>query len=237
MNTFRKNYFWFISAGISALYAVWTFKIMSRNSMIKLHELVETELNEFLMLALILPVFTGIIIKAVAEQMYYTKMLGYGSRKKWHRKIARELLINSIWYVFIILSPIVIEGIILSNGKYGLEDYAYGVFTYVTYTLLMTLIAFIAYMVKIQWNIDILTLMSVLFISFMPYVVTRLFIRKHIITFSDIANASYLFTESGYVWFFHEIMCVLEVVIIICIYKFIRRWIINKDLLWRNDEV
>ena len=237
MNIFRKiNIFWMISLAISCLYTVWTYKILLRNDVIKLSELYQTEINEFLMLALIIPVFVGIILKLVTDYMYYSKMLCYGSRRNWQKKVTKQLFITSLKYVFIILGPINVVRIILSKVKNRLEDIYYCIFSIITYVLIFTLISYIALILRIQWNMDILVMVSVLGICFMPYLMTRIFMREQTIPFSDIVNASFLFQGSEYLWFVHKLMCGVIIAVIICIYALMSYQIKNKDLLWRNDE-
>lgn len=237
MNIFKKiNIFWILSFVLSCFFAVAAYKVLFRYNTIRLSVLYQAIFNDLLFYAIIVPIFVGNIIKLIDDDMSYSKMISYGSRANWQKKVMKKLFIASLIYIFILVTPINVERLILWMKNSQLQDYCYCILAFITYVLIFTLISYIAFILKIQWNMDILVLACIIGIIFAPYLLTRIILKTEIINFSYIINAYFLFVDNQYLWFAHELMCIVIIAVIICVYALASFQIKNKDLLWRNDE-
>lgn len=237
MSIFKKKaVFWYMAYILSIMFAVWAYRISIRNGVTGLYQFYETELQEFIVIAIVLPVFSGIILKKVMDYMDYSKILNMGSRCKWQKKLMKELIKASMKYTFIILAPMSMVAFIFSGSVRNLTEIIYFFFSYVLHIVVLTIMATVIMEIKICRNNDVLAVLSIVVIAFVPYIFTKVFIRRRIITFSQLINSSYLFENGKYMWIMHVVACFSVLVLLGIIYKFAKCQIKKKDFLWRQSE-
>lgn len=231
----KKTVFWYLAYLLGIMFAIWAYRISLRNGAVSLYQFYETELCEFIIIALVLPIFSGIIIKQIGDYMNYSKMLNMGSRCKWQRELMKELIKASMKYSFIILAPTSIVAFIFSESVRNSSEIMYCLFSYIMYAIVLTIMAVVIMEIKIRWNIDVAAILSILVIAFIPYIFTKVFIKSRILTFSELINSSHLFENGKYLWFMHEVTCVAALIILGVVYKIVKCQIKKKDFLWRQS--
>lgn len=237
MNIFKKKtVFWYLAFILGIMLAAWAYRISIRNGAAGLEQFYETELQEFIIIAMVLPIFSGIVLKKIMDYMDYSKILNMGSRCKWQNKLMKELIKVSVKYAFIILVPMSMTTFILSNNVRNMAEVIYFIFSYILYIVVLTIMATIIMEIKICWNNDVVAVLSVVVIAFIPYVFTKVFVKWKIVTFSQLINSSYLFENGKYMWIKHEAICLGALILLAIIYKFSKGQINKKDFLWRQSE-
>ena len=108
-------------------------------------------------------------------------------------------------------------------------------FSYIMYATVLIIMATVIMEIKIRWNIDVAAVLSVLVIAFIPYIITKVFIRNQVITFSELINSTYLFEDDKYLWLMHEAACVAALIVLGVVYKIAKSQIKKKDFLWRQS--
>lgn len=231
----KKTVFWYLAYLLGIMFAIWAYRISLRNGAVSLHQFYETELHEFIIIALVLPIFSVIILKKVMDYMNYSKMLNMGSRCKWQRKLMKELIKAAMKYAFIILAPMSIVAFIFSESVRNSTEVVYCMFSYIMYATVLIIMATVIMEIKMRWNIDVAAVLSVLVIAFIPYIITKVFIRNQVITFSELINSTYLFEDDKYLWLMHEAACVAALIVLGVVYKIAKSQIKKKDFLWRQS--
>ena len=231
----RKSVFWYLAYLLGIMFAIWAYRISLRNGAVGLYQFYATELNEFFVVALVLPVFSAIVLKKIMDYMNYSRILNMGSRCSWQRRLTKELIKVSMKYSFIILIPMSVVVFAFSENMGVLLEISYLFFTYVIYVCVLTSLALIILQIKMQWNMDVAAILSVLVIALIPYLFTKIVLRSQTLTFSEIINSTYLFRKGTYMWFGHELACAGALLIFVVIYKIVECQIKKKDFLWRQD--
>ena len=147
----------------------------------------------------------------------------------------KELIEAAMKYAYIILAPMSIVVFIFSESVRNSTEVVYCLFSYIMYAIVLTIMAVVIMEIKIRWNIDVAAVLSVLVIAFIPYIITKVFIRNQVITFSELINSTYLFEEDKYLWFMHEAACAAALIVLGVVYKIVKSQIKKKDFLWRQS--
>ena len=237
MSVFRRgSFFWYIVGIFSLVLGAWTYKILLSNGNFQIYKLYHMELSDISLLAFVIPVFMGIVLKEITGELDYSKLLCHGNRLDWLRNIIKNLIRICVKYSLVLLGPMSLMAVFVSNHVSLVTDATYILFTWTTYTFILIILAFLAFIVKCRWGMDVIAILVIMFVTFFPYLASRTFIRQRVITFSDIMNSSYLFTEEGYLWIRHELMCIMWILLAYSLYAIMRNQIIKMDILWRQDE-
>lgn len=237
MSIFKKStIFWYLEYLLSLMFVVWAFKIVMRKGATGLIQIYETELSEFVMLAIILPIFVGLVLKKVSDYMNYSKILNMGSRCKWQSGLVKELINICVKYTIILLAPMSFASFAFSKNFRTWQEITYFLLCCVMYTAILLVFALIIIVIKVQWNTDVIALLSVIVIAFVPYVFSNLLIRKESLTFSNILNALFVFNNGRYLWVLHIFACAVTLLLVVLVNRIIKWDISRKDLLWRQNE-
>lgn len=235
MNIFRKkNLFWCLNIVFGFFFAVWSYRIARNQGLLYLKEYFMEEFDDFILIALIIPVYTILVILYTSEFIDYIKIIRFGNRTTWIKKLVRTNLFVSLRYVLIILFPMSIVFFLFSHDNRNSINLLYFFFTVLQDILIFHIFNYIVVFTKMIWNNDVLSIICTILFAFLPYVITRTFFRNNMITISDILTSRYLFDNENYLWVFHEIEVIGIFILCFISYKIMVYVIKNRDLLWGN---
>ena len=152
------------------------------------------------------------------------------NRKQWGQKIFEEVLKNSILFIFIIQVPT--YGMIVFMSK-SATDLIYGLLSLIVYIVYFYFIGILSIVIRIKMKSDIVPIISMICVSFLPHILRALFPQYGIKQLPEILNAYYFIGENGYYILGHQLVIIGGIFFLFVVRKLVECWMKKIDLLWR----
>ena len=169
----------------------------------------------------------------IKNNMYFSKLLNYGSRANWLSNIYKNNFVITVKYVLLLLLPYSILSFVGCINSRTIIDIIYIMFTIISYIVAFYMLSFVIVALKLKWNNDILAIGSCIIICVLPFISFREISNCSISTF---LNAGNFFINYKYVWAYHEVAIVIMLLVTFLFFKGATYLVKKIDLLWREKE-
>lgn len=212
------NLFWYIACIIGILCGIRAYQITGQVT-VDLYQLYHMLFGEMILLALILPVFLGIILSTVDKCQSYSRILQYGSREKWFVETVKELKSTCLKYTFLLLTPADIVFIFHSGRSGEWFNGLYGMFSLFLYFGIFFSLSLLVLFIRLLWTADVAGLFGAMLAILLLEILGRTGIFHRELTFEGFINSLYLFTGGDYLWIRHGLCCGAVAVFALFIYR------------------
>ena len=234
MGKFKKtNLLWVLTVCIEVMLLILEFKYIRRNSKEMTCIIFMQVYNQLMICSVLLPLYAILICINIKNNMYFSKLLNYGSRSRWISNIYKENLIVTIKYILLLLVPFSILSFVGCIKYRSIIDVIYIIFTIISYIVAFYALSFVIIAIKLKFNNDILAIISIILICILPFSIIDRIILSDISIF---LNAGNFFVNYHYIWVYHEIAIVIMLIVTFLLFKGTTYLTKKLDLLWRDKE-
>lgn len=238
MNTFKnKAVYWGFMVLASMFAMVLGIRAAHNGTATNILYMYIIALPDIILLMLIIPIIFLIILYEIDGFMATNRLLAFNSRLKWWVTLRIKLLKDCFACAAIIILPIFLLSNIFIGTIKTFGEWIYILFLFLTYFMYFFLLALCIVTIEIKFNQSLLAVSFVLFISFLPNILSSLFrhlkIPIRIPSINSLLNLSYTFDEDNFCWLRCIGMCIVLFVLLFLAEKAGKMLFKKQDIYWK----
>ena len=129
----KANLLWLLTFCIEIVLLIIEFKTIRRNTKEIICLVFMNGFNGIMICAVLLPIYAILICINIKNNMYFSKLLNYGSRANWLSNIYKNNFVITVKYVLLLLLPYSILSFVGCINSRTIIDIIYIMFTIISY--------------------------------------------------------------------------------------------------------